>query len=271
MSKNLQSYLKISYGIGKIIGIIGLLATYVHLFGLDSLKKYLGKDVIIITHEESPSSIFPPGYVSVVHSNTQNLYYFISTFSSAIQIVGQNPLTGVGWKTRDCKGEAGDNLIKCVEENTYSTSDIFISNHSTSKFKAINKRGEIDKFMAVDSNQSIEVRPFFMEHTFYIMAHLLYPSPGVISHQAVSTLQLYLNNSISYYFSIGDPKLIISTVRPDSVPIENEIIQEGTEMYFLFPKVSDQISILSNTFCLLHICLRSRPVDPDVVHCLSPH
>ena len=47
----------------NVIGITALVALYVFLFGLRSLQKFIGKDVIIITHEESMSSILPPGNV----------------------------------------------------------------------------------------------------------------------------------------------------------------------------------------------------------------
>ena len=47
--------------VGNVIGVIGLLASYVILFGNYSLRKFIEKDVIVITHEESPTSIIPPG------------------------------------------------------------------------------------------------------------------------------------------------------------------------------------------------------------------
>ena len=47
--------------VANIIAIIVLIATYVILFGFDSVKKYLVKDVIIIAHEEDSSSIHSPG------------------------------------------------------------------------------------------------------------------------------------------------------------------------------------------------------------------
>ena len=49
--------------LSNVIGITALVALYVFLFGLKSLHKFIGKDVIIITHEESMSSILPPGNV----------------------------------------------------------------------------------------------------------------------------------------------------------------------------------------------------------------
>ena len=49
--------------LSNLIGIIALIALYVFLFGLKSLQKFIGKDVIIITHEESMSPILPPGNV----------------------------------------------------------------------------------------------------------------------------------------------------------------------------------------------------------------
>ena len=47
--------------VGNVIGVFGLLASYVILFGNHSLRKFIERDVIVITHEESPTSIIPPG------------------------------------------------------------------------------------------------------------------------------------------------------------------------------------------------------------------
>ena len=43
--------------------IIWLLVTYVALFGLSSVEKYIEKDVNIINQEENPTTIVPPGEI----------------------------------------------------------------------------------------------------------------------------------------------------------------------------------------------------------------
>ena len=44
----------------NVIVVIGLLVCYVYLFGVISFKRYLEKDVIIISHEED-SGVTKPG------------------------------------------------------------------------------------------------------------------------------------------------------------------------------------------------------------------
>ena len=41
-----------------------LLTLYALLFGRESIRKYLEKGIIIVTNEETPSSITPPGKVA---------------------------------------------------------------------------------------------------------------------------------------------------------------------------------------------------------------
>ena len=45
----------------NVFVVIWLLITYVFLFGLSSLQKYIGKDVNIVIQEENPTNIDPPG------------------------------------------------------------------------------------------------------------------------------------------------------------------------------------------------------------------
>ena len=66
----IQDFAPLSCGkMGKLLvynvtTIIILLICYITLFGWNSLEKYFKKDVIIITEEENPSSISPPGFIS---------------------------------------------------------------------------------------------------------------------------------------------------------------------------------------------------------------
>ena len=47
----------------NVFVIIWLLVTYVALFGLSSVEKYIEKDVNIINQEENPTTIVPPGEI----------------------------------------------------------------------------------------------------------------------------------------------------------------------------------------------------------------
>ena len=55
--KNMLLYL-------NVLVIIWLIITYILLFGLSSIEKYVGKEVNIIQKEENPTVIDPPGEMS---------------------------------------------------------------------------------------------------------------------------------------------------------------------------------------------------------------
>ena len=158
----------------------------------------------------------------------------------------QNPAIGVGWKEAksfqqltqapetECDGETGDKLIKCIEENAYSASDIIIPNL---RFQPIHKDDKVDHYFASDTNQSIYVHSHYNDN-YNGMTHVLYADPGVISEQLNLTLQLLLNNTFSYFFIVTDPNLLVATARPDSVPMTIITIEKETGTRFLFFKVT---------------------------------
>ena len=158
--------------------------------------------------------------------------------------MAQNPSTGVGWKTANnfqltqtpvtqCEGETGDKLIKCIEENAYSASDIIIPNYN---FQPIYKDDKVDHYLVSDTNKSIHVLSHYM-NDYNGIVHVLQADPGIISEQVNSTLQLLLNNTFSYFFVVTDPKLMVATARPDSVPTTIIKLEQGTGTRFLFFKV----------------------------------
>ena len=53
-------YVKKMLAYFNVFVIIWLLVTYVLLFGLSSVEKYIEKDVNIINQEENPTTILPP-------------------------------------------------------------------------------------------------------------------------------------------------------------------------------------------------------------------
>ena len=56
-------YVKKMLAYFNVFVIIWLLVTYVLLFGLSSVEKYIEKDVNIINQEENPTTILPPGEI----------------------------------------------------------------------------------------------------------------------------------------------------------------------------------------------------------------
>ena len=59
-------YLKKLLVYSNVFVVIWLLITYVFLFGLSSLQKYIGKDVNIVKQEENPINIDPPGEYRII-------------------------------------------------------------------------------------------------------------------------------------------------------------------------------------------------------------
>ena len=62
-------YLKKLLVYSNVFVVIWLLITYVFLFGLSSLQKYIGKDVNIVKQEENPINIDPPGEYRIILSS----------------------------------------------------------------------------------------------------------------------------------------------------------------------------------------------------------
>ena len=225
---------------GNAIGVICLLTIYVFLFGFQSLKKFKTKDVITIEHEEN--TLIAPGKTFLFYSS---FIFFVSTLGSsdlidfllAIFIISYNPLSGLGWHYMHCEGKSGDKLIKCVEDNVYMEKDILISYY---KIKSLT--GKFDLQFAADSSKSIEVQPHYLDN-INGMAHVMYPEPGVISKQMLSTLRLTLNNSVFYYIVIGDPKFMFNTFRLDLMPTTLIKLEKGTGQNILFLKVCNHLHI----------------------------
>ena len=187
-------------------------------------------------------------------------YSVLIHFLLAIFINAYNPLSGYGWKGSTdylfeqalvtfCKDESGDKLIKCVEDNVYMARDIFISDI---QFKPVYKENDIDHLSAAESNQSLYVQ-YYVDN-YNGMALVLYPEPGIISKQTLTSLQLTLNNTIFYYIVIGDPNFMFNTIRPDTFPITLIKLEKGTGLNMLFLKVQCFLYDISPKL-LLVVCL----------------
>ena len=160
-------------------------------------------------------------------------------------IAPSNPLIFFGWKTLvDLTNLSDIQLIDTFENYTYSAKDVFVSDEDH-RFNPVYKDDKIVELLDVSSNESIKVIPYFVNE-YNGLAHALYVQPGIVSrtwnvHEGHidqnSTLQVFLNNSIQYILQFTDPKLMIASMRPDTIPRLFHIIEANTENTILFIKV----------------------------------
>ena len=69
------------------------------------------------------------------------------------------------------------------------------------------------------------------------MSYVLLLQPGIITQEIDTTFTLYLNNNLSYYLVLSDPKLMISVLRPDPIPRFVLKLDKGIKESFLYFKV----------------------------------
>ena len=128
-----------------------------------------------------------------------------------------NPSTGGSWKYLPDWTKAEKNLIKFVQDNSYTASDIFVAQEN---------REATFRIKTFYTNKHI---PF---------SHAVTVEPGVITPEISSTFRLNLNNTLSYYIIMTDPKLSINNARLDTVPRIIFRKNNGTEPpTFLYLKV----------------------------------
>ena len=130
-----------------------------------------------------------------------------------------NQVSGKGWKSDfDCHNLTGEKLITCIEEETYTARDVLALNDGP--FKPVYENDKIIKLFLSATKQTITVTPG-LTNCFSAMAYYLTLDNGVISSNLDATLYLNLNNNLSYWFRFADPKLLINSPRPDTVPCLN--------------------------------------------------
>ena len=152
-----------------------------------------------------------------------------------------------GWKSLvDFTTKTDAELIDIIEENAHSPNDIFITN-TNNKFNPVFEKSKIVELFSASSKESIKVKPYYANDVNAIAYNLLF-EPGTISQKLGvdsvammidqnSTLQLFLNNSLTYYVIFTDPKLMISSMRPDPVPRLLLKVEKGENNDLLFMKV----------------------------------
>ena len=156
-----------------------------------------------------------------------------------------NQVSGRGWKSDfDCHRLAGEQLIKCIEEISYSASDIFILKDDY--IKPIYENDKIIKLFLSATKQTITVTPV-LTNGFSAMAYYLTLDNGVISSNLDATLNLHLNNNLSYWFRFADPKLLINSPRPDTVPCLN--IKKSDNLRHVYVLKVPTINNIINLYC----------------------
>ena len=136
-----------------------------------------------------------------------------------------------------CDGINGNTYFDCIEENTFSASDILVT-EDDNKFKPVYKENKLAKLYNAASgasDKSIKVHSFY-SNSINAMLHSLEVDSGVISTD-LKTMELYLNNSYSYFIILTDSKLMTASARPDSVPRLFVKVNAGTGSNIMFIKV----------------------------------
>ena len=103
-------------------------------------------------------------------------------------------------------------------------------------FNPVYKNGKIVELFAAASKQSINVKLFYIDNVTGI-ATILRVDSGVISKNYLSTLNLNLNNTMSYFIMMYDPKIAIITVMYGIVPKLFLKLDEGAGLMYLNIKV----------------------------------
>ena len=144
-------------------------------------------------------------------------------FLSGITINPLNKNFGSGLKSNNgtlCKGFEGARFIQCMEADVYSVHDI-----NMTTFSFYNK-----------TRYDVKAKPFFMSKWKGIGLALDMES-AMITYWQMESLQLTLNNSLSYFIQIMDPKLQILSDNPDAVPRIVIRKRENTGSFLTYLKV----------------------------------
>ena len=144
----------------------------------------------------------------------------------------------------DCMTKLNDDLVNCIEENAYSAKELFISNENN-EFNPSYENGKIVDIFSASLSKSIKVKPFF-PNEYNAIAYDLLAEAGVISQKFslkegspyIPNNFLILNNTISYFISFTDSKLMIASMRPDPVPRLWLQLDVGKQNYVVYIKVN---------------------------------
>ena len=115
----------------------------------------------------------------------------------------------------------GEQFIQCIEGDVYSVNDINMttfSYYNTTRY-------------------DVRAKPFYI-NKYHGIGFALDMESAMITHWPMDSLQLTLNNSLSYFITIMDPKLQILSNNPDAVPRIMIRKRENTGSFLTYIKVS---------------------------------
>ena len=130
-----------------------------------------------------------------------------------------------------CANKNGDDLIQCIEEKSFSVNDTFPSKH-----------------------MNLDVQLYYVDNHIQGLGQSIKIKPGKISRSVPETISLIMNPNISYYISIMDYKLQITSFNPDSVPRAIISLKENAGVTNFFLKVMH--SLAAAMFILISIFFR---------------
>ena len=128
----------------------------------------------------------------------------------------------------------GEQFIKCVEDNTYSSSDTNTSAVCPSC-----------------NSSDVATLSLFYQADFYGIVQSLKMKRGVISLNESDTGFVLLNKNVSYSLIISDPKMQLWMANPHAIPRTYLYLEASAGMVFVYLKVN--LKLLSNVDCAMHI------------------
>ena len=141
-----------------------------------------------------------------------------------------NPVSGVNWKNPkilrqgrvgnltglDCEDQEGGDLAQCLQENSYSYSDVIL-----------------------DSSLAGEVRAALGHGIFQIIS----PLPGEIKSERRKSLMFTLNSSLLYWVGLTDPNYNLVAINPKTVPRTLLKMKKSVALIYIYIEVIRHISI----------------------------
>ena len=155
-----------------------------------------------------------------------------------------NPTTGKGWK-KDVDASCKIDIVKCIKENAYSKDEVF-----------------------VNISDSVKVEEFFHD-TLWPIVQLMRFEPGSITHKSEyshSSSNIQLNNNLSYYVAIIDPKAQFWSESPDILP---RIMLTMKEKIYYFVSMKVNIFVLCCFMFLAFQAIRHEKLNQPHSPCDS--
>ena len=215
----------------KSVASIVLIIVYVYFFGQTSFRKYMDNAVIVTEDTEEPSfsipqpvfTIFPPqnpNYGS--NRKLGNGHGSLCSNLTGRQYIDHCFLADFNYL---CSNFTGQHFIDCVENVSYSLSDVL---------PYINISYSISDILPLP--YKFNLTQFFVSYGWGIVKSLWIPKGGFINDDTKAP-HVELNESLEYKIMITDSKLQLYTSSPGVVPRSLFTFKEKRGKYFFFIQV----------------------------------